>query len=389
MSNPAQGSSNIFKNNNQAILRDESLLHVTDKNQNTIKYFTKDFDDYQDLKRCTDDCIDLVNQPDEKASEFSLKAQQIGYDQYLLYDTESLTTLMQTIKVFNRLHISNIDNANPYLQLLHKFFRCFDLSIIVQNKDYYNGQEINLIHAVCDAARELMVYRKTEEFKNILKTYIGQHVDTREQLYDYIDEVFKRNSRFSSLRIDLHYEDCINHLVTFEQVQEDNEAFIAELKEYYGNNLKGYVWKLEYGRQRGFFIKYLIFIHGVKKDITVCNIIGSKFWVQKATQGIGTYANRNIKKDHEYLAVGIVEFDQVNARIGFKNLVDAFTTIDLYTGHFLQKDQIRIGVMQLKEMSKRGRPRKDVGPDGVVEVSDLVKGKSSSSEILPFWSLSE
>lgn len=97
--------------------------------------------------------------------------------------------------------------------------------------------------------------------------------------------------------------------VTFDQARGDRDKFLEKLRK--GPDSKhvvGYVWKMEYGIDKGYHFHVAVFFDGQYRcrDITLANRLGA-LWKMLATDGLGTFFNCNLRKEqYERSGLGMV-----------------------------------------------------------------------------------
>lgn len=87
--------------------------------------------------------------------------------------------------------------------------------------------------------------------------------------------------------------------VTFAKARRDRDKFLAKLRK--GPDSKyvvGYVWKMEYGIDKGYHFHIAVFFDGQYRcrDIHLANRLGA-LWKTLATDGLGTFFNCNLRKE--------------------------------------------------------------------------------------------
>jgi len=130
----------------------------------------------------------------------------------------------------------------------------------------------------------------------------------------YVDYLFRENggsARLIVLRVDFYYKRQYRHETTIDTVRQDMQRFLANRRNNQSlfQHLKGYLWKLEYGEQKGFHIHWLLFMDGraVQNDFVWASRFGL-YWQTRITQGRGYYNNGNARKDQFWhLGVGRIE----------------------------------------------------------------------------------
>ncbi|MFW2077633.1 inovirus-type Gp2 protein [Acinetobacter sp. ULE_I010] len=175
-----------------------------------------------------------------------------------------------------------------------------------------------------------------------------------------IDELRENFAKVLVLRLDLGMLKNQTHLV------EDIKCF----KKYFETYLKklrsmkvhmiAYIWKLEYGKNKGYHYHTLFFLDGNQhqKDEILGDAFG-KAWVE-VTQEKGAYYNCNASK-HRYkrLGIGMLHHDNQEGFNALKEIAGYFTKVDQFL--FLPSSERgkTFGVSQkLASKRKSGRPRR-------------------------------
>ncbi len=146
----------------------------------------------------------------------------------------------------------------------------------------------------------------------------------RENAEEYIDALFARWSRLLVLRIDFGFRTSnpiLVHPVNLEAAQECLGRFLNNKrgKKLY-EALRGYIWRLEYGKLKGYHFHVIFFFDGakVRKDEYLAGEIGTD-WI-KVTDGKGIYFNCNAKKlKYKRVGIGMISHDDHEKR---RNLLD-------------------------------------------------------------------
>lgn len=164
----------------------------------------------------------------------------------------------------------------------------------------------------------------------------------RQSIRKLLKSIYQARAKVLVLRIDLWYEyfgarndkqtnepkffrddiDCIaNH----------RNEFITHLREAFGKNLLGYVWRLEYGLMKGYHLHFLIMLDGQShfKDVFICQSLG-EHWKNEVTKKQGGYFNCNAYK-HKYkrLAIGMTNYADEEKTSAIELIVKYLTKFDL------------------------------------------------------------
>ena len=215
---------------------------------------------------------------------------------------------------------------------------------------------------------------------NAFKREISAHIRAANKNYsgllDYIDALFSRYSRLLVLRIDLSYgkgnlkiEESSNsrdRLDVFNRVSEQISTHRTALINYLKNKcpdlgMVGYVWKLEYGRDKGHHYHMMFFLDGakVRQDIVIAKRIG-EHWNNVITEGKGVYFNCNGKKSsYKYCGVGMINYSDEDKLDNLKRAAVYITKVDRYISACMPGDKRTFGKGNSPRTSNRavGRPR--------------------------------
>jgi hypothetical protein len=135
---------------------------------------------------------------------------------------------------------------------------------------------------------------------------------------EYIDALFNyQDKRLLVLRIDFSYAQEYINQITVDQAKKDLEHFLNNRRGNHTlfNHWAGYIYKLEWGLQKGIHFHLVIFYKGSKRwqDVYLAQEIG-EYW-RSITDGRGIYWNCNADK-HSYpdLGIGMVHIDDAEKR---------------------------------------------------------------------------
>ncbi len=201
----------------------------------------------------------------------------------------------------------------------------------------------------------------------------------RQSLLRLIEQLFVQYARLLVIRVDFSYSLRYKPKITHARIVQDREAFLRQLRRSHPlfKSLAAYVWKLEYGIEKGLHLHLLFFFDGakVREDITLAQQLG-QLWLE-TTQGQGLVYNSNLTACKQFAdspdnALGMVSHDD---RAKLKALTDKVVTyltkLDEYVALCVPQGKRTFGHSQATtsrpEQRKRGRPRKNAS----VEISTL------------------
>jgi hypothetical protein len=232
--------------------------------------------------------------------------------------------------------IKNVKYSCPTINI-HAFQKAMD----AVSKHYYHYREAKSAHPSVELFlryfypyREIDVDRQLspeledvlEEFLEELDTSLHQkrlrnlkrsEVRNSTSVHDYINRLFRLHSKLLVVRVDVHYGDEIKDTMTIEEAIDDRDTYLRAVKRRY-RNLLGYVWKLEYGVDRGYHYHMAFIFNGnkVQGDISLGRKLGEEW--KSLSREPRTYYNCNADRDkyEEWGAygIGMVRCDDLEKR---------------------------------------------------------------------------
>lgn len=173
----------------------------------------------------------------------------------------------------------------------------------------------------------------------------------------------RKGSKVLAVRLDVEYFSVWGPRNTYEsqqisldEVKKHRDMLLEYLRKGpYSQHLKGYIWKLEYGVEKGWHLHCAIFFDGqkVREDITIGDAIG-EHWKKEITQGKGMYFNVNRKKDQfKERGVGMLTRNDDTMWSALAKALRYLTKVDYYV-RFMAPDRSRtFGVGGVYKPSKR------------------------------------
>lgn len=147
--------------------------------------------------------------------------------------------------------------------------------------------------------------------------------------------------------------------------REHRDLLIKQLNKKYKGNLVGYVWKLEYGEDKGFHFHMIFFLDGSKhqEDISIAQSIG-ELWKNDITHGHGVYWNCNASKKkfekNNRIATGKIHYNDKEKRNNLERMATYLIKPDYFVKTVLPDGARTFGKGGKHEKEKSGRPRKGV-----------------------------
>lgn len=177
----------------------------------------------------------------------------------------------------------------------------------------------------------------------------------------YVDALQEKFSKLAVIRNDLGYKKDENNQVdvTLEDVKRDLNTLSNNNRNNSAyDNLAGYIFKIEYGVDKGPHVHALFFFDGnkVQNDKFKADQIGQNW--KKITKGRGCYHNCN-RNNYKENATGMLDYRDIEKRRNLDKAMEYFSkeeqSIDALKENGKDRS-IRRGTIP-KEKSTRGRPR--------------------------------
>lgn len=176
-----------------------------------------------------------------------------------------------------------------------------------------------------------ILYRKgnSTEFKGKL-TNTFRLINYREKVYKgFVQALFNAHSRVVVIRIDLEYQKAIARTVSLSEALDDLDHFVANMRSNaMFNHMLGYIFKVEYGVDRGIHIHSILFFNGAKRN--GANHIGharqiGEYWQNKITLGRGTYWNVNARieqyRQKGICGIGLIHWHECDLQANLLDMV--------------------------------------------------------------------
>lgn len=222
--------------------------------------------------------------------------------------------------------------------------------------------------ALCltDLATRIKEKTKKGEFRVALNNHRrSSNKNTRESI-KYIRSLLSNHSRILALRIDLGYQRSIRakhkNSKILEIAKTQRSEMFKHLKSHFKSSLLGYIWKLEYGLEKGYHYHVMLFLDGSQKrqDVTIAKIIG-EHWNNKITKGEGNYFNCNAQKETygKYLGIGMISHADHEKIRNLEKAATYLSKADYYASLITKGGRtFGKGNMPSERYKPLGRPRK-------------------------------
>ena len=263
----------------------------------------------------------------------------IKYDS-LRKEDEIISLLAKDISETFPLH-----RFNPYIEL---FFKYLNITLLTENDNYtylysyfFNNDRKTeslkkVVHIFNNFINVIRNEGNSKEFINVLKNYRRLQNKNTKSLKDYITKLFALHSRLLVIKIDLSYandkyilkqdkrEKC------YLQVKLELKRLIKKMnKNPIFEHIVGYVWKLEYGLEKGFHIQFLIFFNGsMGFEDNKAKMIGD-YWNTEITEGNGLYSHLGGMMDQNQGTV-MINYDDAELLEWLEKAAEYITKPDYY-----------------------------------------------------------
>lgn len=264
--------------------------------------------------------------------------------------------------------------VNPYVSVFYECYRSMKPSNPYKVEKLGLSECFRGLNRFVDAVRERI---SSGAFKREMSAHMRAANKNYSGLLGYIDALFARYSRLLVLRIDFSYgkgklevEDYTRPSERLDALRIVTERIVQdriELIDYLKNKcpelgMVGYVWKLEYGREKGHHYHMMFFLDGakVRQDIVIAKLIG-EYWNNVITLGKGVYYNCNGNKDkYRHCGVGMINYSEAEKLSNLKEKAAIYLTkADRYVSACMPGNKRTFGKGNSPKVGERsvGRPR--------------------------------
>lgn len=356
-----------FQKNDIDLLRQQSLLLVTNLQERDESYITSDFNDIETIYQCSKFSNTLL----EKNSQVLINIRSTSEGHFSLELNDVAHHLIEQINAINRIGKLSFKTYNPYFTLFFSHFYMTPFLKVKPGKHLYSSFDVEVIKGIAQTLDDFLVTGTSKGFKARLHNYHKTYKDNRKSLREYVDALFENNIRLLVIRLDLSYpkiEVCRQRNTlssrqdegfSVSEIIDHRRQFIKMVKDKFDTQLKGYCWKLEHGREKGYHYHVVLFLDANKlcRDVAIAAMLG-EMWKKDITNGNGLYYNCNANsKKYRSSAVGMIHLNDESAQIGMNHIIDYLTKMDLYVRAFLPDGSRTMGKGIMPKRVTVGRPR--------------------------------
>lgn len=264
--------------------------------------------------------------------------------------------------------------VNPYVSAFYECYRKVKPSNPCKMESSELPECFRGLNRFVDAVREWI---SSGAFRREMSAHMRAANKNYSGLVSYIDSLFARYSRLLVLRIDFSYgkgkldvegySRSSDRLDALRLVTMQISQHRIELIDYLKNKcpelgMVGYVWKLEYGREKGHHYHMMFFLDGakVRQDIVIAKLIG-EYWNNVITKGKGVYYNCNGDKSrYKHCGVGMIHYSEAEKLRSLKEMAAIYLTkADRYVSACMPGNKRTFGKGNSPKGGERfvGRPR--------------------------------
>jgi hypothetical protein len=230
---------------------------------------------------------------------------------------------------------------------LFTIFKRYASSVWLGNRSLNLGT-VDVLNEMVDKMR---AFAKGEAVPRRLGNLKRAERENARRVKDLLAELRKTGgSKLLVLRLDLEYysewgprSGFTGQEISFEEATKHRDRFLEYLRKGpFSEHLKAYIWKLEYGLEKGYHFHWAIFLDGqkVREDITIGDLMG-EHWKSAVTDGKGMFFNVNRKKgDFTEPGIGMLARGDDTMWKAAGKALRYLTKVDLYV-RFLAPDRSR------------------------------------------------
>ena len=203
-------------------------------------------------------------------------------------DYQLLMLIKQLVQQFDNYQID--DYANEHLTCVMEAFNILkphlaDLNLcwnqpntFIQTIDGLETTIADLLNQFCSKLYELS---HSTDFKEAIRARTRRSISHFERGKAYINQLRSENKNLVIVRVDLSLPKGKKQ-ISLDEIKIAFESFLQALRRKSSLDMKGYIWKLEYGAKKSFHYHCLFFLDARKHsfDIKLAQMIG-EIWSQK------------------------------------------------------------------------------------------------------------
>ncbi|MFV8871277.1 YagK/YfjJ domain-containing protein [Serratia fonticola] len=331
-----------------------------DEESSTLVHLTQDLNYLENLLNLFNDTQLIVrSEHDEFSIHYSPSARYASL--------KSTTTGKRVLLALKRLRSLNSvkdepREYHPTLTMLRKMSDQYDISQYIAVTDNTPEAIALLANRLNIFIREFRAEITTGPHKLKLRKYQKAAKKNLKGTLQYIDSLSAQYARLLVVRVDLTYRKDAKVMITADLARQHRQRFFKNLQAHrLFRACVGYIWKLEYGRYKGFHYHLLVFYDGaqVRQDVTLARLLG-EYWRDVITDGVGYYYNCNAYKERYRIpGIGMLHHTDTAKREGLNITINYLCKVDTFARLVLPNSARTFGRGERTQrpMTRRGRPR--------------------------------
>jgi hypothetical protein len=325
---------------------------------------------------CHDVAIELLN----CSEAFEVRVNYVPNEGHRLSCGPYADILVQCINHANAIGSLERLSLAPEVALFVHHFKIFRGLILDMTRVGTDALQREAFMRFNQTIQAFLLESQSPAFRMRMSIYLKAFQDNRVSLLRYFRSLFDRYARLLVIRLDLSYTEeevqrqryvhcgaSGQYAFTPFDILQHRKRFFDYVQRSFGPSMRGFAWKLEVGRQRGYHYHTVIFLDGNQhcSDVRIAKSLG-EHWSEIITQGAGTYFNCNAKSHDKtmspyyYDATGMIHTSDFNAMEGLKKLADYITKVDNHMRAAIPPRARTFGRGQIRSEDARvrsGRPR--------------------------------
>lgn len=258
-----------------------------------------------------------------------------------------------------------LESSISEFQQLHPTIRLFSSAL-----KFHSMTELSVTNAtvINHVLRQFREEAQSTTHKRQLRNFLRAASKNLKGSLAYVDHLFEHHSRLLVVRVDLSYQKTFikNQTISTEMTRVHRKRLFKRIRAHpLFENCLGYIWKLEYGKRKGFHYHTCFFFDGskVRGDVMLARRIG-EFWKNEITSDKGLYFNCNATaSNYGQSGIGDIHYTNQEKRCALQKAITYITKVDTAIRLILPHGARTFGRSEciFHTEKKRGRPRNDSG----------------------------
>ncbi|MDY4315667.1 inovirus-type Gp2 protein [Pectobacterium actinidiae] len=286
----------------------------------------------------------------------------IDYENNKTYQTRCGDAVINLIHRLSGVNVQDQESRrlNPLIIHFHKLLAEHNLFSQIYNGKLVHPNETETARKLNQLITEYRCIINSNAFRQENRKYHRASVKNLRGVNSYINHLFSRYARLLVVRLDLSWGKQFAKEMTAEQAKKQRQHLFRNMKKNaLFKHVLGVIWKLEYGKDKGFHYHMLFFLDGNKArcDINISRQFG-EYWQNIITEGKGMFFNCNARiAQYEKPGIGMVRYTDADKREGLMQAVKYLTKIDTFARLALPGNARTFGRGEIRPFRVRGRKR--------------------------------